>query len=128
MTSIKLNKLALFINTGCCLAGILAYSLVAPGTPTLNTACFAALGMAASFFGIKAITKRFRGTIFEKNDQAKIDPSSAAVKFLLSAPILLAIVEISALLWFGFEPRSVSAIHIIAACAAGQNAEAAFKS
>ena len=60
-------------------------------------------------------------------DKAASSFNAPVVRILLIVPVVLTMFEIVSLLALGAEPGTVSWIHILAACAAGQNAEAIFR-
>lgn len=124
MNSLDLNRLALPINIACAVAGILAYSVVAPGAPARQTALFALAAFAVSFVGSRYMTRQLRRqSALSQKDQ---DEGPLATKILLVLPLVLCSIEVCALLYMHAAPSAMSWLHIVAACAAGQNAEGAF--
>lgn len=123
MDSSNLNRITLIINLACLALGVLAYDLVATGNAVAHSVIATLVALVGSYFGAAYVSKRLSssgpldGTI----------ASSSVIKVLMFFPVVLVIYEVVSLLVLRVPPQSVSWVHIAAAGAVGQNAEAVFR-
>lgn len=127
MDNLKLNRLALLVNLGCLSAGVLVYAIVAAPKDTVSTILYSLAAFAGSYYCTTLVSRRMRGTPMAEVEKIPFPSNSPVVRILIFVPVVLTMFEIVSLLGLGAEPRMLSWIHILAACAAGQNAEAIFR-
>lgn len=127
MRNFNLSKVALFINLGCLVVGILTYSLVASKSAVASTVIASLCSLGGAYVCALFITKRLSKSPLGAGGTDVNSVGPVGAKLLMYVPMLLTSFEVASLLLFHGNPHSVSWVHIVAACAAGQNAEAVFR-
>lgn len=123
MNHMELKRVALLINVGCVVAGLLAYSSVASAQAMQSTLFASGFALVASFLGGYWISVRW-GNSPLSGDEEHYQESSLTVKLLLIVPTILTIFEVLAIYYLAAPLQQLSWIHIVAAGAVGQGLEA----